>query len=143
MKRIVASIAVWTGLLALTIVAREMIVVLLMNRPDPASGDFQPISIQAFASRFLLEAIIFCVVGVISAKWIKSPPRAGLFALSLGIAYVIYVQSFSGLWYYLRSHPRALDEFFFIAPMLAPVIFPTAACLLWRVFHERSSTNAL
>lgn len=130
------------ALLLLTIVATDIIRAFLDTQFNSEAGVPRLLSSGEYATRFLLEVVVFAVVGVVSARLIRSVPYSGLFALSIGVAYVLYVEWNSGLWYYMTAHRTRIDQFFFTAPILAPVIFPTAACLIWRALARGPSSNA-
>ena len=143
MKRGLASVGVWFVLLLLIVLASDGIRAFLGNQIDPATGVPRMLSSSQYATRFLLEAALFSVVGIVVARYVRSVAKAGLFALSLGVAYVLYVEWGSGLWYYMAAHRSRTDQFFFTAPILAPVIFITGACLVWRAFGLEPSPHAL
>lgn len=143
MKRPLTILAVWVALLIGTILVVDVIALLLRADLNPETGAPRLMSSTQYATRFLLEAVVFSLAGVIAAHCVRSAPHSGLFALSLGVAYVIYVEWSSALWYYMTAHSTRIDQFFFTAPVLAPVIFPTAACLIWRIIAKEPSSHAL
>jgi len=143
MKRRLATLGVWLALLLVIVVVRDVTAAFIANHGDPAAGNLRPISSAEYATRFVLEAALFSLVGIVVARYIRSTAKAGLFALSLAMAFVLYVEWNSGLWYYMASHQSRIDQFFFTAPILAPLIFTTGACLIWRALAEEPSRHAL
>ena len=143
MKRGFVSLGLWITLWLLIVVALEGVRAFVGNPLDPVTRELQPISGARYATRFVLEASLYSIVGIIVARYVRSAAQAGLFALSLGIAYIVYVQIESGLWYYMTAHPSTLDQFFFTAPILAPLLFTTASCLIWRALGRQPSRHAL
>lgn len=142
MKRLLTSFAAWVALLLLTVVSTDIIRAFLGPQFISEAGAPNVLSSAEYATRFLLEATVFSIVGIVSARRVRSAPQSGLFALGLGVAYVLYVEWNSGLWYYMVAHSTRTDQFFFTAPILAPVLFTTGACLVWRAFARGSSGNA-
>jgi hypothetical protein len=143
MKQTLTSSAIWFALLVFTILATDLVAAFLGHSVDSDTGAPRQISPSVYATRFLIEAVVFSSVGIISARRIRSAPLAGLFALSLGLAYIIYVEWNSALWYYMVAHRTRVDQFFFTAPVLAPIIFTTGACLIWRALTQEPSNHAL
>ena len=100
------------------------------------------VSVRERSRKTTRRSTFLAIVGIVAARYVRSTARAGLFALTLGVAYVVYVEWSSGLWYYMAAHATRFDQFFFTAPILAPVIFTTGACLLWHAL-AKDSPNAL
>lgn len=133
MKAWFRSGLVWVALFVLLVLLEPAIPYLLGQHFEIAEGP-RLLSSREYALRFILDAALYSVVGVLAARFVANSARAGLFALSLGLAYVTFVEVWSGLWYYLvfHGHDSFIDRFFFAAPILAPVVFSTAACLVWH-----------
>ncbi len=138
MKSSARSSGLWLSLLLLVTLFAPFVPMLLGHHDLDAHGIPPRFKPWEYGTRFVLEAALYSLVGVFVARWIQDSACAGLFAISLGIAYVAYVELIgSALWYYTRSHSTMVDHFFLVAPMLAPVVFPTAACLLWHIVRVR------
>ena len=142
MRSMLTPFAIWLGLLLATIIAMDLIAVFTVD-VNPETRMPRQLSTVAYSIRFALEAVVYSLIGVLCGRYVRATPKAGLFALSLGLAYVIYVELTSGLWYYLTAHPSRVDQFFFAAPVLAPVVFLTGACLIYHALMQRSSRYAL
>jgi len=142
MRRILTPFAIWLGLLLATVIATDLIAVFTVDA-NPETGMPRQLSTVVYSIRFAVEAVVYSLIGVLCGRYVRATPQAGLFALSLGLAYVAYRELTSGLWYYLTAHPSRVDQFFFAAPVLAPVLFLTGTCLIYHAFIQRSSRYAL
>ncbi len=143
MRKFLTIFAVWIGFL-LTLIVFLDLVSLIPYLSSLGENDLpRRMTTPAYSVRFFVEAIIYSGIGVLIGFSISKPETAGLFALAIGVAYVAYVQMNGGLWYYMAAHSRTIDEFFFTAPILAPVIFVVGACLIWKLVSKRTLANAL
>ena len=134
MKRSGRLFVWWLALAVAAMIASELVRMAVAGLSVASAAEAR-VGSMLYAARFVGEAIVFGIVGVVCAVLVRKEAAAGLLALCVGASCTLVAIWSGGAWYYLTPHPSEVDSFFFHAPAHAPVFFAISGCLGWKVYR--------
>ena len=143
MKKHAITIIIFIGLVLLLDTAHYLLGEVFLWKGEPPSPDYQPSTNADYIFMLTSEIFVFIIAGIVIGIRVVMSSVAGLMAIALGTIYLAMEGHSGYVYYYMSSHPTAFDEFMFIAPTLAPVIFIPAATLLTTLIYTLRITKTI